>query len=1508
VAAPPPGAAVLAAQPRQPQILPEDLSDLRRGARHGSISTIITGTDPGEPGSPLEVPGGQGVQIGDHNRQVNSFIRPYIANLYASAGMTVHSAYLRQVKRIAPQELHGRDKELEELAMFCTAPHQVSYAWWRAPAWAGKSALMSWFVLHPPPGVQIISFFVTARWRGQDNRDAFIDSLLEQLADLLRKTIPAYLTEATREIHMLHMLVQAAEQCQDEGRRLVLVVDGLDEDRGVVIGPDAYSIAALLPTRPEAGLRVIVAGRHDPPIPEDVSHDHPLRDPGIVRVLAGSHWAAVVKADMHRELKRLLYGSQAEQDLLGLVAAAGGGLSAVDLADLTGLSAYDIEENLRAVAGRTFTTRTSQWQPRTSRLVYVLGHEELQNAAVASLGQARLTVYQERLHAWAQEYGQRGWPAGSPEYLLHGYFRLLQDTADIPRLMACATDQRRHDRMLEITGGDTAALTEITAAQNLLLRVPDSGLPGLGRLNFHRSLIAERNAHVPVNLPAVWETIGYPERAEALARAITDAGQRSQALSELARAAANAGESDRCKQLTDQAIAVCQAITDPVRKARMLGDLAWSTAMAEDLDRAQAIARQITVPAQSARVLAGLAEAAAAAGDLGHAEAISMEITDPIQRARVLHGIAEAAVTAGDLDRAEAISMEITDPSQRAHVLHGIAEARAGKPKRVRRFVRFEIPDPSWKTQVLVQLAEAAATAGDLAQAEAVALEITILARRAQVLAGLAGAALAGDQHLAWRLARRATDAASAIPDRELRDQVMRGLEAAFDVYATFDLHGPFTEAGALPQIASPGSRIPVLLGWERDLGSTDHWGQAARRAELAKASDRPTAYPDHTARRLVDLTQEAAGKGDWARVTRLTELAEAAAWVITDPDRKAQALVDLTQAAADKGDWEHATRLTERAEAAAWAITDPERKAQALSRLTDVASTAVAEVGDLDPIRRLTELAEATAWAITDPDRKAQVLVDLRWTVDTGDTERVTRLTERAAAAALTSTNLALRAQMLVTLARGVAGASDRDLVSKLTERADATVWATAAADDIGRAEAAAHTVADPDGKARALATLAQAAADAGDQDRARGLAESAEAAARAITDPEWQAQVLVELARAVADIGDQTRGTALAARAEAAAQAITSPDRKARALATLAHAASDAGDRDRARELAETAEAAAHAITDLDGKARALAILAQVAADAGDQDQASELAEQAETAAQAITDSEWQAQTLVGLARAIAGTGDKDAARALAEKAEAAAQAIVAPSRQVRALAELAQALADMGDRDWAEAITMTITDPDWQAQALATLARAAVDADDLDHASALAERAMAPAQAIADPEWQVRVLGDLARAAADAGDLDRACVLTEQAEEAALVITDTDWQAQLLARLAKVTAGAHNRAQVKELIGRALVAVREMIDRNWRSQALTDLAAALAAEGDLDGAESAVLAINDPNLQTRGLADLARLAESSRARSLLARALMTGHWMSPMEVLVQVDPATVIAIADEYLGTGA
>jgi hypothetical protein len=183
-------------------------------------------------------------------------------------------AYLQQVRRIAPPNppgLQGRDAELVELAAFCTEPDRGPYVWWQAGPWAGKSALLSTFVLRPPPAVAdqvtFVSFFITARLAAQDTREAFTQALLDQLAVITGEDLPAILPEASRDVFVLDLLGRAARLCADEGERLVLVVDGLDEDRHATAGPDAHSIAGLLPADPPTGMRVIVSGRPDPPAP-----------------------------------------------------------------------------------------------------------------------------------------------------------------------------------------------------------------------------------------------------------------------------------------------------------------------------------------------------------------------------------------------------------------------------------------------------------------------------------------------------------------------------------------------------------------------------------------------------------------------------------------------------------------------------------------------------------------------------------------------------------------------------------------------------------------------------------------------------------------------------------------------------------------------------------------------------------------------------------------------------------------------------------------------------------------------------------------------------------------------------------------------------------------------------------------------------------------------------------------------------------------------------------------
>ena len=86
-----------------------------------------------------------------------------------------------------------------------------------------------------------------------------------------------------------------------------------------------------------------------------------------------------------------------------------------------------------------------------------------------------------------------------------------------------------------------------------------------------------------------------------------------EALADLARAAAGAGDLDRAEARP------ARAIPDPYHRAQALADLARVAAGAGDLDRAEAAARAITYPDRQAQALADLARAAAEAGDLDRA-------------------------------------------------------------------------------------------------------------------------------------------------------------------------------------------------------------------------------------------------------------------------------------------------------------------------------------------------------------------------------------------------------------------------------------------------------------------------------------------------------------------------------------------------------------------------------------------------------------------------------------------------------------------------------------------------------------------------------------------------------------------------------------------------------------------------------------------------------------------------------------------------------------------------
>lgn len=1008
----------------------------------------------------------------------------------------VRSAYWEQVRRIAPAELVDREAELKDLAAFCTTSAGPAYAWWRAGAWAGKTALLSWFALHPPEGVRIVPFFVTARLGAQNDVVAYVDVLLEQLTELSGEGIPAYLTPATREAHLLRLYAEAARACHERGERLVLLVDGLDEDRGVTTGPEAHSIASLLPGRPEHGLRVLVAGRLNPPLPGDVPDAHPLRDPAAVRTLDPSPYAQAVRVEAERELKQLTGTGGLEYDLLALVTAAGGGLTAQDLAGLTGAVPYRVRNVLDTCAGRTFGRRVS---------VYLLGHEELQLQAEDMLGTAELGRFRGRLHTWADEWRERGWPEETPEYLLRGYVRMLGATGDVDRMAACALDAVRHDRMRESTGGDGAAMNEIRAAEQAVAESPEHGLLDSVRLAVHRERLGDRNEGLPHGLPKAWAAAGRTSRALALARGFSDAERRGLALAEVA----------------DEWSA--QGATDAVREL-------WA--------EAEECARQCGGWFSGSLILQRLSEQRIRAGRYEEAAETARALDDSIFRTPAYTGVVTACVEAGFLDRARELVRAAPDEDCAAHgtavVVAALAEAgRTAEAERLARAAVF----PAARLRGLIALAAVLARTGELPDAERLFDRAAELADDDRLrVVQVTGLLAAGEHERAHRVAR-------AVPDRIKREHAVRDVVTCLAEAGEFDraaalahsLDGStrtsglrnialsLAEAGEYDRAIALAGELPAperekgellssLAGVLAEAGAFDRALKLARRP-------RELVWRRHAFCRIVRSLAE---KGQFDRATDLAD-------TIEDADGRARALVDVATELARSGRPERAERILQDVEThmrcpeavtaarklghAATALGEAGRTEEALALLHGVEElfpgrgvvhfadeeltatvSALASVGELDRARALLR-------RIAVDQRRAAVAVLVRCLAASGARARAKALADSSVRKREDDPLMAY--EVRGALLNGLAQAGDFDRAEKvLRETTDGRARTTYRADlALAMARAGLHTPArthvallagtapfvDTDTVARTLVEI-------GEHDRALTLAAEAE------------------------------------------------------------------------------------------------------------------------------------------------------------------------------------------------------------------------------------------------------------------------------------------------------------------------------------------------------------------------------------------------------------------------------
>ncbi|MBH0246931.1 ATP-binding protein [Streptomyces cavourensis] len=329
-------------------------------------------------------------------------------------------------RQFLEKPLDGRTAELRLVKTFLrTDDAAPSCLWLQGDPLTGKSALLGRVAQHlwSSPKFDVVGYFLSGA-DGRDRADHFTGSMVRQLTVLRggKRPPPANPEEVPRT-KLQALFRSAADHSARNGRRLVVVVDGLDQDAawrgGVPEGErPGTSIASLLPgpaarTGEESGrrrhgkrsIRVIVSSRPAAVPPADVPAEHPLHRAESVRLLRPSPHAGAGEHNLLDGLDRLR-DSGLGRTLVGFLATSGAGLRADDLAELTGIEPARIARMLESAWGRCLVPDD------LSTGSYVFADEELLRTAWEKTGPDLRAECVRRLHAWADSWltGDRAGP------------------------------------------------------------------------------------------------------------------------------------------------------------------------------------------------------------------------------------------------------------------------------------------------------------------------------------------------------------------------------------------------------------------------------------------------------------------------------------------------------------------------------------------------------------------------------------------------------------------------------------------------------------------------------------------------------------------------------------------------------------------------------------------------------------------------------------------------------------------------------------------------------------------------------------------------------------------------------------------------------------------------------------------------------------------------------------------------------------------------------------------
>lgn len=500
--------------------------------------------------------------------------------------------------------LEDRDAEIKELREFLTRAGNGWWGWHGGP-WTGKTRLMAEVACAPPPGWRVVAFFVR-RGQGANTQAAMVRSIIPQLADIAGRDHVVLGDQAAQAALLEQLLNEAIDACEATGERLLVVIDGLDEDEALA-GNQFPPVLGALPLIADRHV-VLVASRAAPSL--HLPEPHPLNSPTCWHALAPVEAARAAERDARADMAALLR-DQTGLDVAAFVEATGHPLTARTLASLIGVPLAEVLKVFDRSSGRSFTPVLSSDPAEPG---YVFGHVTLQQMLVEHLDpdapradsdyaeeraawlqarEAALMPWRDRVRRWGHDWSQKGWPASTPIYALEQLFpELLSDE----QLVDVLTDPARHARIQSRFGSIAPALAQV---RHHLRRFfpdwrPDAGAPPpvnlelVGRLLFTLRDLTRVGGRIPSRLPAVYARVGDHRRAQQLLDAADDP---LEALLSMAHAYHGRGDIDRCLESTDHLLDRLQtAEPAPARIAELCAHAALLYARAGALDQARTAA------------------------------------------------------------------------------------------------------------------------------------------------------------------------------------------------------------------------------------------------------------------------------------------------------------------------------------------------------------------------------------------------------------------------------------------------------------------------------------------------------------------------------------------------------------------------------------------------------------------------------------------------------------------------------------------------------------------------------------------------------------------------------------------------------------------------------------------------------------------------------------------------------------------------------------------------------